>query len=586
MREHVAPVGGRRSRRVGRCADACHRLPKIETLHPIMGAKTNLQAALAKHMAGDLRGAEALYRDMIRRYPRAPETRHAHGNLGAIHLVEGRLEHAEQSLRAALRLAPNDPGVLGNLGLALRGRGRLDEAVSCHRKALNGAPTSANALNNLGVSLTERGDTEEAIACFERLLGLTPDAPDALFNLSVAFERANRLEEAARHYGKVLDRAPGHLGALNNLGNTLGELGAVDEALECYGRALSLDPENADAHWNRALTRLLLGDFANGWREFEWRWKAPVMQGQRRRFDQPAWNGGPLTGRTILLHAEQGLGDTLQFLRFVPLLRDAGATRVLLEVQPPLLSLLRASPAVEGVEVIPRSPDFPGGSNLPPFDLHAPLMSLPLLLNRSHPAAPDTPLLRASEAATRIWTDRLTAAAPSARIRCGLVWAGRREHANDRRRSLPLAALAPLRELAGVQWVSLQVGPAVADLASWSDAPFDASPFLTDFAATAAALASLDLVVTVDTAVAHLAGSLGRPTWVLLPFAPDWRWMLGRADSPWYPTARLFRQSRLGDWSGPVSEVAGELQRLADGRGAPQSSVSACAIASCNGAST
>ncbi|QCO09875.1 tetratricopeptide repeat protein [Azospirillum brasilense] len=561
-------------------------LPGNRDPHPTMSAKTNLQAALAKHMAGDLRGAEALYRDMIRHYPRAPETRHAHGNLGAIHLVEGQLEQAEQSLRAALRLAPNDPGVLGNLGLALRGRGRLDEAVSCHRKALNGAPTSANALNNLGVSLTERGDAEEAIACFERLLGLTPGAPDALFNLGVAFERANRLEEAARRYREVLDEVPGHRGALNNLGNTLGELGAVDEALDCYGRALSLDPGNADAHWNRALTRLLLGDFANGWREFEWRWKAPAMQNQRRRFDRPAWDGGPLIGRTILLHAEQGLGDTLQFLRFVPLVREAGPTRVLLEVQPPLLSLLRASPAVDGVEVIPRAADFPGGSTLPPFDVHAPLMSLPLLLNRGLPAAPAVPMLRASEAATTIWTDRLAAVAPNARIRCGLVWAGRREHANDRRRSLPLAALAPLREVPGVQLVSLQVGPAAADLASWPEASFDASPLLTDFAATAAALASIDLVITVDTAVAHLAGSLGRPTWVLLPFAPDWRWMLGRTDSPWYPTVRLFRQSRVGDWSGPVSEVVRELQRLADGRGAPQSSVNACAIASCNGAST
>lgn len=533
-----------------------------------MSARTNLQAALTLHTAGDLRGAEALYRGMIRRYPRAPETRHAHGNLGAIHLVEGQLEQAEQSLRAALRLAPNDPGVLGNLGLALRGRGRLDEAVSCHRKALDRAPTSANALNNLGVSLTERGDTQEAIACFERLLSLTPGAPDALFNLGVAFERANRLEEAARQYRQVLDKVPGHTGALNNLGNTLGELGAMDEALDCYGRALSLDPENADAHWNRALTLLLLGHFADGWREFEWRWRAPVMQGQRRRFDRPAWDGGPLAGRTILLHAEQGLGDTLQFLRFVPLVRGAGPTRVLLEVQPPLLSLLRASPVVDGVEVIPRTADFPGGSSLPPFDVHAPLMSLPLLLNRCFPVAPGVAMLRASEAATTIWKDRLAAVAPGARIRCGLVWAGRREHANDHRRSLPFTALAPLREVSSVQLVSLQVGPAVADLASWSDAPFDASPFLTDFAATAAALASVDLVVTVDTAVAHLAGSLGRPTWVLLPFAPDWRWMLGRADSPWYPTVRLFRQSRAGDWSGPVFDVARDLQRLADGHGA------------------
>jgi len=528
-----------------------------------MSGKTSLQAALKLHMAGDLRGAEALYRDMIRRHPRRPETYHAHGNLGAIHLVEGRLAEAEACLRAALRLAPNDAGVLGNLGLALRGQGRLEEAVAVHRKALGRAPTPATpghmgALNNLGVSLTEHGEAAEAVACFERLLGMKPGDPNTLFNLAVALERADRPADAVAHYRAVLDRAPGHAGALNNLGNALGDLNALEEAQACYTRVLAADPEHADARWNRALARLALGDFANGWREYEWRWRAPVMRDQRRRFVQPAWDGGPLAGRAILLHAEQGMGDTLQFLRYLPLVRAAGPARVVLEVQEPLLSLVAASPAAEGVEVVARAADFPGGGGLPPFDLHAPLMSLPQLLDRPQPFAPDAPLLRVPATASAAWAERLTAAAPDARLRCGIVWAGRRTHANDRRRSMPAAALAPLAAVPGVQLVSLQTGPAAADPAPWPDGrtPFDAAPFLADFAETAAALSALDLVVTVDTAVAHLAGTLGRPALVLLPFAPDWRWMLGREDSPWYPSVRLFRQPEPGAWDAVVGRVA------------------------------
>jgi len=324
-------------------------------------------------------------------------------------------------------------------------------------------------------------------------------------------------------------------------------MGRIDEAIAACRQAIALNPDYAEFHFNLALSLLTSGDFQQGWEEYEWRWKCKEFPSPARDFAQPQWDGCPLEGRTLLLHTEQGHGDALQFIRYFPLVEQRGG-KILIECYAELQRLFRTTAG--RCQVVVR------GQPLPAFDLHSPLLSLPRVFGTNLANIPNTvPYLRADPEDAGRWQRRL--ADDSALVKVGLAWAGRPTHTNDRNRSIKLARLAPLGQLPGVRFFSLQKGEVAAEaktpppgmeLVDWTEE-------LKDFAETAALIANLDLVVAVDTAVVHLAGAMGKPVWVLLPFGSDWRWLLERQDSPWYPSMRLFRQSRIGDWDSVIARV-------------------------------
>jgi hypothetical protein len=360
-----------------------------------------------------------------------------------------------------------------------------------------------------------------------------------------------RLEEALESYARARAIKPDYAEALYNQGNALVMLGRHREALASYERALAIKPDHAEAQWNQGLARLRLGDFRAGWKQYEWRWQRPDGVKSQRSFAQPVWTGQQsLQGKTILLHAEQGLGDTIQFVRYATLVARRGA-KVMLEVQRTLKGLLAR---VEGVAGIVGR-----GEELPAFDLHCPLLSLPLAFGTELSSIPaSVPYLAATDDRIETWSARLP---PRKGLRVGIAWSGNAKHKDDRNRSIALARLAHLFAAPGVQFVSLQKDARDGEAEVLRDIPgfLDLGPELKDFADTAALISLIDLVISVDTSTAHLAGAMGKPVWVLLPFSPDWRWLLEREDSPWYPTARLFRQPMIGDWESVIGRMRREL---------------------------
>ena len=430
---------------------------------------------------------------------------------------------------------------------------RHEEALASFRRAIALRPDFAEAHNSLGGALNDLGRHREAIESCEQALALRPHFAEAYGNLGLILTALNRHDEAIASCRKALSINPDLAEAHCNLGCALNDLGHQKEAIASYEQARALDPELAEAHWNLALALLATGDFARGWQEHEWRWRANVI-GPEQNFRQPLWLGvEDLTGKTILLHNEQGLGDALQFVRYAPQVRQRGA-RVVLRVQRPLLSLMAG---LAGVDLV-----IAEGDALPEFDFHCPLLSLPLAFGTHLQNIPaGIPYLHPAADRLAKWQSILgERTAP----RIGLAWSGNPAHKNDRNRSIALKQLLPLLSVPGVRFVSLQRDLREDDAAVLGNLPALVSigAQLDDFADTAAAISLLDLVITVDTAVAHLAGALGKPVWVLLPFAPDWRWLLKREDSPWYPTARLFRQQQINDWDEAVSAVAIAMQML------------------------
>jgi hypothetical protein len=415
------------------------------------------------------------------------------------------------------------------------------------------APDDPDALNGRGVALMRLSRTAEALASFERALALAPDHIDALGSRGNALLKLNRPGEAVASYDAGLRLAPGHARLLTNRAIALRRLDRPHEALLGLSRALVSNPDFAEARFVESLVKLALGDFAAGWSGYESRWATTALAPHRRDFKRPLWLGDrPLAGRTILLYAEQGYGDTIQFVRYAPRVAALGA-RVILEVQPELVRLMAALP---DIEVIAH------GQPLPAFDLQCPLMSLPLAFRTQLSTIPaDIPYigLPAEDAAASPDDDR------ERRPLVGLVWAGDPLHKNDSNRSMPLSTLRPLLDLPQLQFVSLQqeVGAQDTEVLRHHPGLRTAGPFR-DFAATAAAIAQLDAVVAVDTAVAHLAGAMGKPLFLLLPFGADFRWLRERPDSPWYPGARLFRQHAFDDWGRAVDTLCHELMRSCD----------------------
>lgn len=462
----------------------------------------------------------------------------------------------EEGLRWTQRAAAADPlsasphFVAGRLW---QGAGRLAEAEASYRRAVELQPDHARAHNNLGSVLHMQGRLEAALAAYRRALDLDPGLPQANQNYASIVRDTGALARAAEDYRRYTQANPGDALALNDLGNTLRELGRHDEALEAYAGALAVNPGLAEAHFSRSFVQLLLGDYASGWKEYEWRWRIPAFNAPARRFTQPIWDGRALPGGTILLHAEQGLGDTLQFARYAQLVAQR-CTQVVLECQPELKDLMRG---VAGVQRV-----IGQGEALPAFAAHAPLMSLPGIFRTTLDSVPwNGPYVHADSRHVALWRDAVREQATCVKV--GLVWAGRPQQWDDRKRSVSLAMLAPLA-LDGIAFYSLQKGEAAAQAASPPAGMrlVDLSARIRDFSDTAALASLLDLVITIDTSVAHLGGAMGVPTWVLTAHAPDWRYHLGRADNPWYPSMRLFRQERDGDWSGAIAEAATALARL------------------------
>ncbi len=516
-----------------------------------------LTEGVIAHRAGRLDAAAASYRAILRSQPDHPDALHL---LGLVFHQRGNQEEALRLIERALRLAPANAAVANSLGLTLMAQGRLGEAEAAFTRALSCDPDVAEAHNNLGNARVRQGDAAGAAAAYRQAIGLRPDYAEAHANFASALRRLGDLAGAEAAVMRALDLRADYAGALCTLGLIRHEQGAYDDALAAYERALALEPEMAAARANRSTLLLLLGRMDEGWREYEWRWRTEGFTTPRRDFTAPAWQGEPLARRTILIHAEQGLGSAIQFVRYAPLVA-AHSGRVILECQPPLVrlfgSVAKEKEGGAGSVVLVAK-----GDPLPGFDVHAPLMSLPRLFATTLDSVPSAvPYLAADPGLRAEWRERLAAVA---RPRVGVVWAGNPQHHNDRNRSASATALAPLLAMPGVSFVDLQVGTGAEQR---RDLDADAAAALTspggviaDFADTAAIVAELDLVISVDTAVAHLAGALARPVWLLVPFVPEWRWLRERTDSPWYPTMRLFRQTCPGDWAGVVAAVAETLR--------------------------
>jgi Flp pilus assembly protein TadD len=534
--------------------------------------------------------AEAAFRAALSSRPRDPALLN---NLGAALAAQGRSGEAETAFRQALALAPGFAQALVNLGRALCALGRPAEAETPLRRATVLAPAEPDVHMALGVALLSLARAAEAEACMRQALRLNPAHADALINLAVALIEQERLAEAEAPLREALRVAPDSIAAHDTLASLLGYLGRVVEAerhareatrlspgdaalLEHHGAALfalrqtaqaesvlnaalALDPGRAQAETTLGVTLLIAGRLEQGWRRYEARWRTPERSAPTPAFAAPRWSGEPLAGRTLLLHAEQGLGDTLQFCRYAALTGDGG--RVILQVQPALVRLMASLPGER--EVIAQ------GQPPPAFDLQCPLLSLPGVFGTTLETIPaQVPYLAPDPAAADAWRRRL-AALPGLKV--GLVWAGNPRKGNammaaaDMRRSLALSRLAPLATVAGVSFVSLQKGEAASQAASPPPgmALYDVTGELDDFADTAALVEALDLVISVDTSVVHLAGALGKPTWLLNRYDTCWRWLHDRDDSPWYPTLRQFRQPEPGDWERVIACVREALENLA-----------------------
>ncbi|MEO0035737.1 MAG: hypothetical protein RLZZ501_1760 [Pseudomonadota bacterium] len=474
--------------------------------------------------------------------------------LGFVARRRGHHDEAVALLETAALLAPDQPEIQFNLALCYDALGRHGEAEAALRRELALNPAHALAWNDLGTQLSRDGASAEAEECFRAALQHRPDLVMAQFNLGNSLRQRGAIEDSVAAYQRTLELQPDYWNALVNLAVSWRDLGRLDRAEDCLTAALALVPDSPEAHFNLSQIALLKGDFATGWREYEARLLAPAPVLHRAAFSRPRWDGGPLHGRTLLLHTEQGLGDLILALRFLPRVAAAGG-RILLELPPPLVRLARRRP--EPAEVIPF------GTPLPPYDCQLPLMSLPgLYVDREAAIPAEMPYLSPDPDEAAAWARRL--AGPGKAV--GLVWAGSPDHPADAQRSLPAATLLAAASRPGLRLFSLQRQLRDGDRALLDGAAAtldDLGPTLTDFAATAAAVAGLDLVIAVDTAVAHLAGALGKPVWLLLPFAPDWRWMLERTDSPWYPSLRLFRQRRRGEWSEPLAALSQALDAFA-----------------------
>jgi tetratricopeptide (TPR) repeat protein len=511
-----------------------------------------LQAGLNHHRAGRLHEAEKMYRRVLEIYPRHARAVHL---LGLIAYQVGQVDRAVEYVTAAAQLDRFSASIQADLGEICRSVGRMPEAIAACRRALELDPGIAAVHNCLGLAHHAQGNFEEAIACFRRAVELDPNLAAAHANLGTALRAAGALAEAQVAFERATQLAPDNADNYLSLGVALYDQGNLLDAIACYQKVLRLKPDSIKALYNCALARLALGDFANGCREFEARHAFESLI--RRRYALPVWDGTDLAGKSVLVHAEQGLGDTLHFIRYVPLLEERGA-KVIVDVQEELIPLLTHSgfKNLRGDGVAPAECEF-----------QIPMLSLPGMLGTTLDTIPaKVPYLLARDELVDAWRATL---ASRRGFRVGINWQGSKAYYNDRARSIPLRHFAPLAAIGGVRLISLQKKAGMEQLAEVADsfAVDDLNPELDEqsgaFMDTSAVMKCLDLVITSDTATAHLAGALAVPVWVALPTGADWRWLKNRSDSPWYPTMRLSRQPALGAWEEVFAEMADALAPLA-----------------------
>jgi len=552
---------------------------------------TLLQRARSHHRAGKLEAAEPLYKRILDRFPDHAEAMHYRGllahqsgdealgmelltrslaldprpefynNFASVLSASGKNEDALELLDEAIRLKPEYAEAFTNRAAVLDRLGLVDECIESCRKAIELKAEQGEPHARLGTLLLKQGKIEESIPILREAVRYAPRLPEAHLALGNALREQGDLEGALAAYRQAVELRPGWAEAYSNLGSTLQELGQLDEAVRLLKRSIELKGDYVDARWNLALSLLASRDFEAGWPEYEWRRKLKGDGLSSRNFAQPEWNGCWLRGRTILVICEQGLGDTIQFIRYASMLRERGA-EVIVECQPRLRVLLES---MGGFRVVAR------GEPLPSFDTYVRLLSLPAIFGTTLDSIPARgPYLKAEPARARPWEAQLSGGG----FKIGIAWQGSTGYKGDKRRSLPLRAFAPLAAVPGVRLFGLQQGEGSAQIdgAEFAVHVFNPQPDAEGaFLDTAAIIGKLDLIVTSDTAIAHLAGALGARVWVALSYAPDWRWMLEREDSPWYPTMRLFRQSQPGNWNGVFERIASELRVLVRAEACPGS---------------
>ncbi|MEY3870721.1 MAG: hypothetical protein RLZZ338_4615 [Cyanobacteriota bacterium] len=486
-----------------------------------------------------------------------PNFAQSYFNCGNAWMTKENLETAERYYKKALELEPNYAEALGHLGILKQKQGQLSEALILLNKALDINPNFVELLNNLGIALEENGQVEDAIACYRRAISIKPDFLAVFNNLGNSLQKQLLFKDAIAIYQQAISEHPNFAEAINNLGHALQELGQLEDAIKAYEKAITIKPDYADAHLNFALSLLLRGDLIQGFSEYEWRWQ--LRKNEIRNYSQPIWDGSNLQGKTIFLHLEQGLGDMIQFIRYIPLVQQKGG-RIIVESYPHLLKLFSQLSGIEQWVIF--------GGEIPHFDVYASLMSLPRILGTTLDNIPASiPYLKGD-----IFTSSFIFPASSSLLKIGIVWSGSVAHHKNYQRSCSLTKFTELVEISQVSFYSLQKELSERDRALLNQTNIqDLSQYLGDFTDTAAIISQLDLVITVDTSVAHLAGAMGKPVWLLLSYIPDWRWLLEREDSPWYPTMKLFRQPSLGDWDSVFHKLKTSLQTLSQN---PESLVS------------
>ncbi len=473
-----------------------------------------------------------------------PQYAEAYSNLGNVYSAVGQRDQAIASYEQALRIRPNFAEAHDNLGVVLANCGEFADAIDAFEHAIQYKPDFPQPYNNRGNALSALGRQQEAIASFQKALELNPAFPEAYSNLANSLTAVGQTDDAIRNATRALELRPKYSGALSNLGMAQQHCGNADAAHECFSKALSLEPENPTYEFNLALNMLLRGDFENGWERYEVRFRQKHVQSLTPVPTTPKWNGEDLNGKSVLILPEQGLGDIIQFARYIPLLKQRGASRIILQCQTSLQRLMRSLPGID--EVLDLQ------SNQPITDYWIHVMSLPRAFQTRLETIPqNVPYLSAAFEDIQAWKNRLADVGVGKRV--GIVWSGSRVHAADHFRSIPLATLDPLADVPGIQFISLQKDRRDEPAGKLSERLIDHTSHLNDLADTAALIANLDLVISVDTSIVHLAGAMNKPVWVLLHAGPDFRWLMNREDSPWYPSAMLYRQSKITEWS-PVIE--------------------------------
>ena len=481
-------------------------------------------------------------------------------NLGRAFLLKNDQKRALECFQKALLEAPDQAEIWFNLAEIYAKTGRSELAISHYSKAIQLDPAMIAAYNNIGNVLRESQRYDEAIAAFQKVLALAPELAQGHYNLGGVYRLVEDYEKAVGHLSTAIQLMPDYADAWNNLALTCKNMGDLDRAITYFNHALQIDPELAVARWNRSFVNFLLGNWSDGWQDFEARFDVPHWRTiYPHRIDGTLWDGTPIPGKTLLVHDEQGLGDTIQFARLLPWARQR-CGQLILETRKELIPLLHNNPAID--QVIVRSAIQPPSTHC---DAYIPLMSIARLAQITpQNQAGTSSYISAEKEKTTQWKQRL----PNGRIRVGVVWAGRPQHGNDANRSLDITQFTPLFRNRAIQFIGLQKGPATAQAKAGQWPNFDnIGPALESFADTAAVLSQLDLLITVDTAVAHLAGAMGRPVWVLIPFIPDWRWGMWGDTTPWYPGMQLHRQHRPKDWEPVIERIRLQLEKLLQNAG-------------------